>query len=369
MSDSTDGLMTVQAELRAPLVTLQVVRFVLPHPTDRVLRASDGYRLDLCLTPRPRNARACFSGAWGPHRFEPIGDLFLVPPGTDMHVRGDSGRQVSIICRLARHGVEHWLDRDVAWTDRRLEASLDLASRHIRSLLIRLADEAHRPGIASAELAELIARQLAIELGRFCAAVRDGPVAGGLATWRLRVIDDRLSRGKPPTLAELARNCNISVRHLTRGFRASRGCSVNDYVLHSRIERAKRLLIGDESVKAVAFETGFASASSFACAFLRATGATPSHFRQRLRSANLCLPAETPANFGPPAETPAKLRLPAETPRDGPPAMLRPAADDQSGCQGMEIYPGRQAPPNGRRAPSWAAAGPGIGTGPGAGTQ
>jgi len=74
----------------------------------------------------------------------------------------------------------------------------------------------------------------------------------------------------------------LSVRQLTRGFRTSRGCSIGDYVVHSRIDTAKRLLGTSESVKSIAYSIGFSSTSSFSYAFRRATGTTPRQFRQRV---------------------------------------------------------------------------------------
>jgi AraC family transcriptional regulator len=108
-------------------------------------------------------------------------------------------------------------------------------------------------------------------------------VTGGLAAWRLRLIDERLREIRAaPTLEELAKLCNLSVRQLTRGFRASRGRSIGEHVAQCRIENAKRLLATDESVKAIAYSLGFSSPSSFSFAFRRATGETPREFRQRL---------------------------------------------------------------------------------------
>jgi AraC family transcriptional regulator len=74
----------------------------------------------------------------------------------------------------------------------------------------------------------------------------------------------------------------MSVRQLTRGFRASRGCSIGDYINQSRIDTAKRLLGGEDSVKAIARAMGFASASSFSYAFRRGAGVTPRQFRTRV---------------------------------------------------------------------------------------
>jgi AraC family transcriptional regulator len=125
---------------------------------------------------------------------------------------------------------------------------------------------------------------LAVELGRFCLEVVERSMSGGLSSWRLRLIDERLSDDPTaPGLQELADLCSVSVRQLTRGFRASRGSSLGDYIEQRRMETAKRLLMGGDSVKAIAFTMGFASPSSFTYAFRRAVGISPSHFRTRQR--------------------------------------------------------------------------------------
>jgi AraC family transcriptional regulator len=274
--------MTVQAQIRLPSASVEIVRFVLVEPIDGMLAASDGYRLNLSLTPRPLGSRGGFVRQWGAHRFEPLGDIFLVPPDHVLHIRGHGGRQAALVCELRPEAVDRFLDREIEWTDRRLEAALDITSPHIRSVLGRLAEEAHRPGLASPALSEMMIGQLAIELGRYCSNIDDGPATGGLSAWRLRVIDERLRDAQsPPGLAELAELCSLSIRQLTRGFRASRGCSINDYVSRGRIESAKRLLAGPDSVKAIAFAMGFSSPSSFAHAFRRDCGVTPRQFRQR----------------------------------------------------------------------------------------
>lgn len=279
--------MTIEAERHVSIATVQLACFEQTATSDHIFQENSDYWLDLCLTPRPSNARACFRDHWAPTRFERLGELFLVPSGQRMQVRSDSGRQASVICRLHADAVSQWFDGDLQWTDRRLEASLDISHGSIRNLLVRVGEEARHPGFGSEVLIELIAAQMAIELSRYCASVADGPAMGGLSPWRLRLIDERLIETRaPPTLSELASLCNISVRQLTRGFRASRGSSIGDHVEQSRIEGAKRLLATDESVKAIAYSMGFASPSSFAYAFRRATGVTPSEYRAGMRSAH-----------------------------------------------------------------------------------
>jgi AraC family transcriptional regulator len=276
--------MTVEAELRVPSATVQLVNFQFFEPVSGPMREVEDYRLDLCLTPRPRNARVCYSDRWSPQRYEPLGPVWLVPPGERLATCSDGGRrQRSLVCHMRTDQMRTWLRRDLEWTDRRLMAILDIPDANIRGLLLRLAEEMRHPGFASEMLVELICAQIAIELGRYCAAVNEGPVSGGLAPWRLRLIDERLREVQAaPSLAELAELCKLSVRQLTRGFRTSRGCSIGDHVARSRLEHAKRLLASDQSVKAIAYSLGFASPSSFSYAFRRLLGETPRQFRQRV---------------------------------------------------------------------------------------
>jgi AraC family transcriptional regulator len=278
----------IEAELRSPIAIAQLARFDLPEPSESTYAEKDVYWLDLCLTPRPRNTRARYRDRWSPHRFERVGPVFMAPSGEALQFRSEGGRQTSIVCQLRPEPIREWFEQELAWTDRRLQASLDISNPNVRGLLRRLAQEMRYPGLASEMMAELITGQIALELGRFCAAIDETPGTGGLASWRLRTIDERLAEVREaPTLSELASLCNISVRQLTRGFRASRGCSIGDYIGQSRIDTAKRLLARDESIKAIARSMGFASASSFSYAFRRGAGVTPRQFRTRvLRGAN-----------------------------------------------------------------------------------
>jgi AraC family transcriptional regulator len=284
MERPENGMMTIEAELRVPVATAQVVHYLFVEPVSGALREDEDYRLDLCLTPRPRNARACYSDRWAPHRFERLGPVWFLPPGETLQACSDGGRrQSSLVCHVRAEQMRAWLQGDLEWTDRRLAAILDIPDANIRGLLLRLAQEVRHPGFASEVLVELICAQVAIELGRYCAAVNEGPVTGGLAPWRLRLIDERLREvHTAPTIAELADLCKLSVRQLTRGFRTSRGCSIGDHVAHSRLEHAKRLLASDQSVKAIAYSLGFSSPSSFSYAFRKLLGETPREFRQRV---------------------------------------------------------------------------------------
>lgn len=274
--------MTLDAEIRTPIATTRLVRFHVDGPADHVLRAEEAFWLDLCLTPRPMNARGCFSERWASERFAPIGQVFMVPPRERLRTLSDGApSQTSVLCHLLPEPLAQWFDGDLSWTEYKLEAGLDIRAPNVRSLLQRLGTELREPGFASETIVELVIAQLAIELARYSAAVqKTRPATGNLSPWRLRLIDERLREVRTaPTLAELGRLCNISIRQLARGFRVSRGCSIGDYVAQCRIDNAKRLLANGESVKATAYALGFASPSSFTFAFRTATGQTPREYR------------------------------------------------------------------------------------------
>jgi len=274
--------MEIDAELEAHGILARIVRFAIPEPTATLHEVAEGYHVNMCLTPRPPASRGGFRKRWGPHRFERLGDIFLLPPGEELYVKGESGRQASLICTIAPELVHEVIGRDLEWDDQHLAATLDISSAQVRALLFRITAEIRHPGLAATRMLELLGAELAIELGRYCYEVAERPVTGGLAGWRLRLIDERLADNlEAPALQDLADLCGLSIRQLTRGFRVSRACSIGDYVEQRRMEAAKRMLMAGESVKSIAFAMGFSSPSSFTFAFRRAVGTSPSSFRQR----------------------------------------------------------------------------------------
>jgi AraC family transcriptional regulator len=281
MGQPLEQMLTVEAEVRVPVATAQLVQLHVIEPIDIVMFDREAYWLELCLEPRPSNARACYLDHWTADRFKRMGKVYLLPPGETIQTRSDGGpSHASILCHLRPEPMLQSVDGDLQWTDRRLEASLDIADANVRSLLLRLAEELQQPGFASEFLVELIAAQLMIELGRYFFRFDAIPSTGELTPWRLRLIDERLREVHDvPTLDELAALCKLSVRQLTRGFRASRGCSIGDHVANHRIEHAKRLLATDQNIKTVAHALGFSSPSGFSFAFRRATGMSPGEFR------------------------------------------------------------------------------------------
>jgi AraC family transcriptional regulator len=284
MERPAKGAIEVQGALGTPSGLVQLVRYRFSEPPDSVLRPNGAFRIELCLGSRHRGTRASFRDYWSPRRFERIGELFVAPPDTELATRSDeAGPLQAIVCELSHEVVLELFDRRPSMTDALLMASLDVRDARLHGLLLRLGEEARHPGFASALMADLLTRQLALEMVRHGAAIIERGHQGGLASWQLRLIEERLAEPRAaPDLAELAQSCRLSIRQLSRGFRSSRGGSLGAYVAARQIEHAKRLLAAGQSVGAIARTLGFASSSNFCFAFRRQTGTTPGRFRQGL---------------------------------------------------------------------------------------
>lgn len=274
----------VDAEATVANAHIMIARLHHVGPASNRFRRDGIYWLDLCLTPRRPNALGRYCEHWGASRFAQLGSIVAFPPGQQLELRSAGGRHVSLICQVRADAVERWFPPDFAWTDRRLEAALNIASESIRQLMMRLNHELRNPQEGAAEVCEAIVSQLAIELARHLVATKEPDAKGGLAQWRLRLVSERIADpAQPyPTATELAGLCRLSVRQFSRAFRVSKGASVSDYLSHTRIDVAKRRLYTTESIAEIARSLGFSSQSSFTVAFRKATGTTPGQFRKRL---------------------------------------------------------------------------------------
>lgn len=88
--------------------------------------------------------------------------------------------------------------------------------------------------------------------------------------------------GERFTLDDLARQAGVSRFHFARLFRVSTGDSPMAYLLKSRIERAKQMLLQDDRpVCEIAAALGFCDQSHLTRTFRRMTGVTPREFARR----------------------------------------------------------------------------------------
>ena len=284
MNDTPTGAIDVKARLDTPIGQAQLVEYHFNRPALGALRTDDTFRIELCLTARHRSARACFRDRWPARRFERVGDMFIIYPGADLIAMSDEATSLpAIVYEFDAAPILDMFEARPQPNDDLLMASLDIRNERVRSLLLWTAEEARHPSFASQTLAELMCTHLTIELFRHGAQIYETKRQGGLASWRMRLIEERLAEpGPAPSASELAALCRISVSQLARGFRVSRGAPLGAYIAQHQIERAKTMLNNGESVAAIATRLGFATSSSFCFAFRRACGLSPHDYRRRL---------------------------------------------------------------------------------------
>lgn len=104
---------------------------------------------------------------------------------------------------------------------------------------------------------------------------------------RLCLARDLLREQREPirSIAELAREVQISPFHFIRQFEAVFGVTPHQFRIQRRLDLAKHLLAtGHYSVTDVCMEVGFSSLGSFSALFARRVGEPPSAYQRRVRA-------------------------------------------------------------------------------------
>ncbi len=93
-----------------------------------------------------------------------------------------------------------------------------------------------------------------------------------------RVVDERWN--EKLSLEQIATLCGLNRESLTRGFRAMFDCSVAKAIAERRLSEASRMLLTtDLPVSLIGYQNGYGNNASFARAFGRRFGLSPSHYR------------------------------------------------------------------------------------------
>lgn len=241
--------------------------------------------LDFSLEPRSRNALMAPDETG---RFIVPGATVFSPAGAHMLTRFEGpSAHLSLCVTYQNDYLRRTIDPDHDVPA--LLPSLDVRSENCGRALRRIIGELREPGFASDILIESLAMSLVVELYRCLGAHRTcrGTGNGGLAPWRMKRLRDRIFQ-RPAgrvLIADLADDCELSVRHLTRAFQETTGMTLKQYVTQARMGHVMEMLsTTDLPIKQVASDNGFASTSAFAEAFRREIGMTPKHYRQSRRT-------------------------------------------------------------------------------------
>jgi len=114
---------------------------------------------------------------------------------------------------------------------------------------------------------------------------RRAEVRGGLAEWQKMRATELLRENLDGRvrLADLARECDLSISHFARSFKASFGVTSHAWLTDLRIERAKDLLATTRPLIDVASQSGFGDQAAFTRTFHRIVGVAPGRWRRQRR--------------------------------------------------------------------------------------
>lgn len=153
------------------------------------------------------------------------------------------------------------------------------------NLLLALRPALARPQETSALLVEHITQSLCVHLVQRYGGL--GPARerqrGGLAAWQAQRARDLIEThlNGDISLARLAAECGLSIRHFTRAFAQTFGMPAHRYLTGRRIARALELLkVRTLSIGEIALECGFVDQSHLTRVFASHTGSSPGQWRR-----------------------------------------------------------------------------------------
>jgi AraC-like DNA-binding protein len=211
------------------------------------------------------------------------GDVTISPAGASSSYR---------LAESARHWCVHFQPANVRGPAVDLPLHLRLGTRqaYFRNRFQHLVRVHNRPVPRGREaapqqaLASAVLLEMLLELAAHAREEQVRPAArvSDRALVELRdVIEANLA--EPLSVSVLARRVGLSQNYLARRFRRSTGTTIKGYVQLRRMEEARHLLENTNlAVKAIAARVGYFDAQYFNKQFRRATGMSPTAFRQQL---------------------------------------------------------------------------------------
>ena len=108
----------------------------------------------------------------------------------------------------------------------------------------------------------------------------------GLTPEQLARVHDRIEEemDSPLTLCDMAATLGLSPVHFARMFKRTTGMPPHRYLIERRVDRARRLLHGDQTLADIAYSCGFSHQEHMTRMFGRAIGSTPLAYRRAVSS-------------------------------------------------------------------------------------
>lgn len=169
---------------------------------------------------------------------------------------------------------------------RSIAPRLNFEHTALATLAELLARECRTPGPFGALYSESLMDAIFVEIARLQWSTGKGQQKLRLKPWQLRraiEIMEAQMDGRA-RLSELALATSLSPAHFSRAFKASTGMPPYHWYLHSRIARARQLLLDSQlSIVEIAAATGFADQAHLTRVFHRLTGVTPASWQRERR--------------------------------------------------------------------------------------
>ena len=265
----------IEAAARVRDAHVDVRHFDWVQPSSGIFSPEKHY-LDYSLDGQPRRSMVSMGR---PDRRAASGDILYMPPHRQYFGEPALQERHLVCVALGEEFLDELFDGEQPLN--KVEPCADVQNISMRRLFAGLAAELRTPGFASQTLVESMLMGLAVDLARHMGR----PERGGLHSRSTRQVQNVIdyvmeNLSAPLGVADIARDCNMSVRHVARIFKEGTGVSLGEFVARSRIALAKELLRSDGArIKEISWRCGFNSTSAFSAAFRSATGQTPKAFR------------------------------------------------------------------------------------------
>ena len=215
------------------------------------------------------------------------GDVAVIPANSYHKSRWDSEVEF-LVLSLEKELFARVLNNSVDLQS--LEITPQFASPNplIQQIGLALKSELESDGLGNHIYIESLATTLCIHLLRHysTAFATISTSSQGLSQLKLRQAVEYINENleQDLTLTELAGFVGMSMYHFSRLFKQSTGFSPHQYLMNSRIERAKRLLTRtEEAINQISQQVGFQNQSHFTNVFRKFMGTTPNAYRKQVK--------------------------------------------------------------------------------------